>query len=217
MHFFLRLSALILAFTATCLAEFVPCKFGQSSIVSHSDGITEQIVTFSEPSGEHSAKVFIPDSENAVAGIVFSHSAIRGINRSADLARFAKALARAGAASIILDGTIEWETPNDQQKRDPHLMACAGQWFLLNAHLDRQRLAVAGPHSGWGGGNTPFCQVGESPCWPPGPWLNFGQTSPAEFANTESMLTIEGQLRMTRFAQRTLHLREVQREWLEGN
>jgi hypothetical protein len=216
MQSFLRLPALILVLTASCLAQFVPCKTSQSSIVGHSNGITEQTVTFLELSGEQRARVFIPDSESAVPGIVFSHSTIHGTDRSADLAAFAKALVRAGAAVIILDGTIEWKTPNDNQKRDPHLMACAGQWFLLNAHLDPMRLAVAGP-SDWGGGRTQFCQPGESPCWLPSGWLNFGQTSPAEFANTEAMLTTEGQLRRARFAQRILHLHEVLPEWLNGS
>jgi len=216
MRLFLRLSTLILVVTSTGFAQFVPCKTGQSSIVSHDRGITEQTVTILEPSGEHRARVFIPDSASPMPGIVFSHSAIHGNDHTADLGHFAQALARAGAASIVLDGTIEWETPNDNQKRDPHLMACAGQWLLLNARLDPMRLAVAGP-SDWGGGKTPWCQPGESPCWHPNGWLNFGQTTPAEFTNTESMLTAAGQLRVARFAERTLHLREVQREWLIGS
>src|SRR5690349_182165 len=110
--FILRLTALILVLIATCFAEFVPCRPSKSAVVSHRDGITEQTVTFLELSGEYRARVFIPDSENAVPGIVFSHSAIHGTDRSADLARFAQALVRAGAAAVILDGTIEWETPN---------------------------------------------------------------------------------------------------------
>jgi len=183
----LRLTASILVLIATCFAEFAPCRPGKSAIVSHHEGITEQTVTFLEPSGTYGARVFIPDSESAVPGIVFSHSAIHGTDRSADLARFAEGLARAGAASIVLDGTIEWETENDQQKSDPHLMACAGQWLLLNAHLDRRRLGVAGPQTGWGGGYTPVCQAGESPCFHPTVWLNFGQTTPAEFTNTDDV------------------------------
>jgi hypothetical protein len=216
MQSFLRLPALILVLTATCLAQFVPCKTSQSSIVGHSNGITEQTVTFLEPSREQRARVFIPDSESAVPGIVFSHSAIQSTNRSADLAHFAEALARAGAAAIVLGGTIEWNVPNDKSKRDPHLMACAGQWLLLNAHLDRKRLAVAGAEGDWGGGNTPFCQAEESPCWHAQLWLNFGETGPAELRNSESMLTTQGQLRMARFAQRNLRLNEVSPEWLDG-
>jgi hypothetical protein len=166
-----------------------------------------------EPKGEVKATVFIPDIDDPIPGIVFSHSAIHGADRNADLLHFAWALARAGAASIILDGNIEWQSPNDESARDPHLMACAGQWLLLHAKLDRHRLAVAGP-SGWGGGDTPLCRVGESPCWVPSLWLGFGQTSPAEFQNTEHMLTPKGQLAMAQFAQRHFKLREIETEWL---
>lgn len=44
MQLFLRLSTLMLVVTATGFAQFPPCKFGQSSIVSHDQGITEQTV-----------------------------------------------------------------------------------------------------------------------------------------------------------------------------
>ena len=93
-------------------------------------------------------------------------------------------------------------------------LACAGQWLLLHAKLDRNRLAHAGPRGGWGGGETPFCQEGESPCWHAGPWLNFGLTAEAESHNTEDMLTLQGQLRMARFAQEQLTLKEIKPEWL---
>jgi len=49
-------------------------------------------------------------------------------------------------------------------------------------------------------------------------WLNYGETSNGELTNTNSMLTLDGQLYMARFAQRVLRLREVKREWLsEGD
>jgi hypothetical protein len=93
-------------------------------------------------------------------------------------------------------------------------MACAGQWLLLNAKLDERRLAHAGPDRLWGGGDTPFCLLEELPCWHPRLWMNFGQTSYTELQNTESMLTLKGQLHMARFAQRHLKLKEIKAEWL---
>ncbi|MGB2606161.1 MAG: hypothetical protein WBC78_21320 [Candidatus Sulfotelmatobacter sp.] len=204
----------IFALLSTCVAQFQPCKFADASTIGSSEGITIWRVGLIEPTGEVEATVFVPQSEVPLPGIVFSHAAIHGATGNTDLRRFAFALAQAGASSIVLDGTIEWQIPNDESGRAPHLMACAGQWLLLHARLDRRRLANAGPHGGWGGGETPFCQAGESPCWPPGPWLNFGQTSAAEFRNTEDMLTLQGQLSMARFAQRVLKLREINPKWL---
>lgn len=211
-----RCGVFVLAFASVCAAQFVPCKTSSDSTVGHYRQVTIQRVRFFEPTGEVEASVLVPDSDAPVPGIVFSHSEILGTNEAADLRQFAFALARAGAASIILDGTIDWRIPNDASGRPPHLMACAGQWLLLHVKLDRHRLAHAGPTRHWGGGDTPFCVPGEVPCWPSGPWLNFGQTSPAEFRNTEGMLTHEGRVSMARFAQDTLHLKEVNPEWLRS-
>jgi hypothetical protein len=84
-----------------------------------SEGIAISRVSWIEPSGEVGASVFIPDSSDSLPGIVFSHSAIHGAAANADLLGFAWALARAGATSIVLDGAIEWQTPNDESIRDP--------------------------------------------------------------------------------------------------
>lgn len=199
---------------STCAAQFRPCRFADASTSGSREGITIRRVGLIEPTGGVEGTVLIPDSDALLPGIVFSHAAIHGPTSDTDLRRFALALARAGAASIVLDGTIDWQIPNNGSGRAPHLLACAGQWLLLHAKLDRQRLANAGPRGGWGGGETPFCQEGESPCWPPGPWLNFGETSAAEFRNTEDMLTLQGQLRIARFAQEQLKLKEIKPEWL---
>jgi len=204
----------VLALASVCSAEFVPCKTISGSAVEQYGEVTIQRIRFLEPAEEVDATVLLPNSDVPVPGIVFSHSAILGTNGSVDLRQFAWALARAGAASIILDGTIDWQVPNDDSARAPHLMACAGQWLLLHAKLDLHRLAHAGPTRHWGGNDAPFCLPGEVPCWQPGPWLNFGLTSPAELHNTERMLTHEGQLSMAQFAERTLHLKEVNPEWL---
>ncbi len=212
----LLVSILSIAFASVCaaqIASFPPCRAAESLTVGYKDGITIQRVAVVEPAGKTSATVLIPGSDAPLPAIVFSHSEILGQNEKVDLRQFAWPLARAGAASIVLDGTIDWRTPNDDSERSPHLMACAGQWLLLHAKLDPRRLARAGPAGHWGGGDTPFCLPGEVPCWHPALWLNFGQTSPAEFHNTERMLTPEGQLSLAQFAQRNLRLKEVRPEW----
>jgi hypothetical protein len=213
----LRSLLVVVALAATCSAQivpFTPCKPGKASIVGQAEGITFKRLVFVESSGEVGATVLVPDSQQPVPGIVFSHSAIHGPTNSTDLLRFALALARAGAASIVLDGTIEWQVPNDNAKREPHVMACAGQWLLLNEKLDTKHLAIAGAIGNWGGGDTPFCLTGERPCWHAIAWLNFGQTSFYDWSNTDLMLTLRGQLRMARFAQQHLRLAEVKPEWL---
>ena len=215
----LLLSAVLVILSASfCSAQivpFVPCKSGASSTVGHADGITVKRVSFTEADRVIGATVLIPDSKVPVPGILFSHSAIHGPQNSVDLTRFALALARAGAASIILDGTIEWLTPNDESWRSPHEMACAGQWLLLNAKLDRERLAVVGTHGNWGGGNTPICMPGERPCFDGHTVISFGQASSAEAHGTDLMLTLEGRLKMARFAQKHLRLAELKPAWFD--
>ena len=212
-------SVLLVALASVCpaqIAPFAPCHSTEPSVVGHRDGITLQRVAIVEPTGETHATVLIPDGDAPLPAIIFSHSEILGADAKADLRQFAWALARAGAASIILDGAIDWQVPNDDAGRSPHLSACAGQWLLLHAKLDRERLALAGPFRPWGGGSTPFCLPGEVPCWLGVLWLNFGQTSPAELGNTERMLTPEGRSSMAQFAQKDLRLREVKPEWLSS-
>jgi len=210
----LRIVVLILTVTPACSSQilpFVPCKIGSVSKLGKADGIGFQRISIVESYGEVGASVFIPDSESPVPGIVFSHSSIHGPRNSSDLTRFALALARAGAASIVLDGAIEWQTPNDNAKRPAHVMACAGQWLLLNASLDPLRLAIAGT-TPWGGGDTPLCLPAERPCWTPKAVMGYGQASPVEWTNTDALLTLKGQLRIARFAQQQLHLAELKPE-----
>ena len=207
----------ILSLLATCAAEFRPCQFTYSSDAKRSEGIAMSRVSWMEPSGEVGASVFIPESPEPLAAIVFSHSAIHGATADADLLGFAWALARSGAAAIVIDGAVEWQTPNNESRRDPHFLACAGQWLLLHAKVDRNRLAFAGAMGAWGGGETPICQAGESPCYHPRWIVPFGEASPAEWRNTDAMLTAKGRLRIARHTQRHLKLREIQSEWLDGS
>ena len=214
----LGLVVTVFLFTAACCAQFEPCKLGELQSAKNDNGVTVGRTTLSEPSGEVGASVFIPAGDGPFPGIIFSHSAIQGRDSRTDLQRFALALARAGAASIVLDGTIEWLNPNDDFKKpEPRTLACAGQWLLSNVKLDRKQLAVAGTLNGWGGGYTPMCRFetkwGKA-CYLGHAVLNFGTTWHVDWDNTDSMLTIEGQLEMARFAQRHLGLSNVKREWL---
>jgi hypothetical protein len=132
--------------------------------------------------------------------------------------RFAYALARAGSASIVLDGTMSWNQrvgTSSENQHSPHLLACAGQWLLTHASLDTQRLGVAGYMGQWGSGTTPECMPGESPCWTGILYLNFGENPLYESGNTKRIITQAGQLEFATFARRHLGLAAIQPEWLE--
>jgi hypothetical protein len=171
-----------------------------------------------EKSGKVGATVFIPDSDEPLPGIVFSHSAIRGPNNNTDLLRFAWALARAGAASIVLDGVIHWQSgPNDDSIRPREFQFCAEQWVFEHVHLDLHRLADAGSRkAGFIPDGLNYCRLkisGEARCWPPGFWLDFGQTGEPASRNTDEMLTLKGRILIAQLAQRRLKLKEIKPEW----
>ena len=214
MRCYLRSTVAFFALASMCAAQFAPCKVSKPSTVDHRDAITELRLSFLEPSGPQEAHALVPDSDAPVPGIVFSHSVIDAVNTHVDLLRFARGLALAGAASIVLDGTIEWETPNNNSKQAYHLTACAGNWLLQNADLDRQRLANAGPGA-WVGSGGYYCLKGEWHCYHIHAGLLFGLTPEGEFRNTEAMLTSQGRLQMARWMQRELNLKEINPEWFD--
>jgi hypothetical protein len=203
---------------AQSIQNFVPCKFGATTSVGVTNGIEVRRVSITDNRTDYGATVFLPTADQPTPGILFAHSAMKGPEGSTDLLRFAYALARAGAASIVLDGTMSWNQPNDTpnaNQRSPHLLSCAGQWLLLNSPIDRNRIAHAGYHGQWGGGETPGCMAGEVPCWNLGDWLNFGESSDYETEHTKLMFTRAGQLEFANFARRHLKLSEVRPEWLD--
>ncbi len=204
---------------AQSIQNFVPCKFGSTTSVATSNGIEVRRVSITDNKTEYAATVFLPASDKPTPGILFSHSAMKGPEGSADLLRFAYALARAGSAALVLDGTMSWNQPNDtsiDNQRSPHLLGCAGQWLLTNASLDPQRLGAAGYLGQWGGGETPGCMPGEDPCWTGIAYLNFGENPYYETGNTERMFTRAGQMEFANSARRWLGLKQIQPEWLQA-
>lgn len=191
------------------------CSVEGASPIEHRDGVTEFRADFRDAWGSRpinvSAHAFVPDGDKPVAGIVFSVSAIQKYEKRTDLLPFARALARAGASSIVVERSVKWEPLDEEWNLAPSVMHCAGQWMLLHVKLDRDRLANAGPER-WMGDED--CGVSEYQCWNARAVLNFGETGPAESRNTEDMMTREGQLRMANFARQHLSLSEVRAEWL---
>lgn len=212
-------SAVVIGLLSTCAAQFPqfpPCRFTDNTTVEHKEAIAIRHISITESSGVFAATAFIPDGDGGLPGALFSHSSIHGSETDADLAAFGWALAKAGVAVIVIDGTIQWQRPNDESVRDPHLLACAGRWLLIHARPDPERLLFVGTGGRWGGGDTPLCLEG-SPCFQPtGSIIGLGETGPAEWTNTDQMLTSQGQLHYAQWAQRHLKLNEIRPEWLAG-
>ena len=189
------------------------CKAGPASKIDDRDGLTVETVSFQGSFGRLSAHVFVPDTADPVPGIAFSHSSIQYTDSVTDLLPFARAMARAGAASIMIDSAIDWRTPNDDSKRQWTEVACAAQWLMANANLDLDRLAIGGPIKLKG---DPFCPLGlgTQPCGQSWIYINFGWASPIEIHVTELMKTPQGQLWVTPVLTDSFHLKEVQLEWL---
>jgi hypothetical protein len=210
----------ILSLLPTCAAQKLhPCKFSGTSGVGHVEGITVQRLAVIEKSGTVGATIFIPDGNEPLPGIVFSHSAIHGLNKDTDLLRFAWALARAGAASIVLDGAIDWRSPSDESIRPPEFQFCAGQWLFQHVNIDLTRTADAGNFKvGWIDNDVSPCGIelsGPARCWPGGFQMGFGQLGEVESRNTDEMLTLKGQMLMAHAAQKRLMLKEIDPEWLK--
>jgi hypothetical protein len=201
--------------SAAQIAQFKPCSFEETSISSTTDGLSVWRVVVQEESAKSTATALIPTAKGPTAGILFTHSKLQGADKGVDLVSFAYGMARAGAASILLDGQMNL---NDDNFRSAHLLACTGQWLLNHTKLDprKNRLAVVGPYGDWGGGDTPNCLPGETPCWVGIAWLNIGQTTPNEQHNTKLMLTSEGQLRMAKALARWLELTGLEPQWFKA-
>lgn len=212
--------AAVLSLIGACAAQKLhPCRFSGTDDVGHVEGITVRRLTVIEKNGKVGATVFIPDGNEPLPSIVFSHSAIHGPTNDTDLLRFAWAMARAGAASIVLDGVINWQSgPNDDSIRSPEFQFCAAQWLFQNLSLDLARTADAGNQKlGWIDNDVNRCGVersGKARCWPSNYWLDFGQIGDAESRNTDEMLTLKGQMSMAQGLQKHLKLKELKLEWL---
>ena len=206
--------------SGTCLAQSSPtCEAAPAVTIDDREGVTVETLSFRGSFGKRTAHVFIPETAEPVAGVAFSHSSIQYADSLTDLLPFARAVARAGAASVMLDGTIDWHTPNDDAKRPVTEVNCAAQWLMANANLDLDRLAMGGPIKLEDPSERlPFCpEPDRQPCGQPWVYVGFGWANPIEIDVTELMKTPQGQLQVTRLLTDTFHLKEVQLEWLLEN
>jgi hypothetical protein len=164
------------------------------------------------PSGKLSAHVFIPDRAEPVPGFAFSHSSIQYPDSRTYLLLFARTVARAGSAIIMLDGSVDWQTTHDDVKIPAENVACVAHWLMSNANLDLDRLSVGGPMK-FPSDADPFCpELGKQPCWQA--WF-YAYWEPSHEANyTKLMKTPEGQLWTIRNMPEGFGLKNVKLEWL---
>jgi len=205
------LSMLLCAGISFCQSE-KPCVAGQALTLSDADGVTTKLVFLSGTFGKLSAHVFLPNTKEPVPGIAFSQSAIQYPDSRTNLLPFARALAQAGAASIMLEGTVAWQSPNDDSKRAWGEFNCAAQWLKANANLDPERLAIGGPIRVEG---LPFCSTEtDTKCGQPLLLLNYGWNDADGIRATKLMKTPQDQLQAAELLTSQFHLREVELSWL---
>ncbi|HYM78413.1 MAG TPA: hypothetical protein VE377_20735 [Candidatus Dormibacteraeota bacterium] len=197
----------------TCTAQSdKPCVAGRVATLSDRDGVTTKTVSFTGKFGRVTAHVFLPDTAEPVPGIAFSYSSIQYEDSLTDLRPFARALARAGAASIMLDGTIDWHTPNDDFKRPWAEFNCAAKWLMASANLDPERLAIGGPIQF--GHELPFCPSETERTCDPWIYVNYGWDDPMAIRATKLMKTPHSQLHVTNMVTGGFHLKDVELAWL---
>lgn len=118
-----------------------------SSASQLSDHLKVQTVKLSIPSGVVNAYAYIPESSQKLPGVVFSHSKVRYSDSTADLLPLARDIARAGAAVIVLDGTMLWPPTDDNTNRERGQFTIAAlSWMLRHTNVDPGRVAYIGPH-----------------------------------------------------------------------
>jgi hypothetical protein len=225
---FLACFVALLAFVSTSFAygKEQQCSIGEVSTVEHRDGVTVRTVSFVEvapatwsqpdpdakpfvPSNKRvTAHVYIPDSAEPAPAILFSHSGIHTYQGTTSLLPFAFAMARAGAASIVMDRAIQWEPYDEAANTDTSVMDCASRWLLSEVKIDISHIATAGNYH-WPQGMTgpPFRALRGS--------AGFAIMASAEIANNKALRSVKGQMRIAHGLLSFLKLPDVNPEWLK--
>jgi hypothetical protein len=165
--------------------------------------------SFVEPEGQVEASVLRPDGKERIPGVVISYSAIAAGTKTADMFQFAQALARAGAASIVLGGTLALPTSENNTERTHRFVGCAAEWLAQNAKIDGERVAAIAPETfwkGWSSGDT-FCSSMGQPCWTLRGGVGFPQLDLGRLVTDDVRDSAD-------FLHKLLNLNEIKPEWL---
>lgn len=210
MRFFVGLSVLALI-ASIGVAQTKTCVPGPAVTIDDRDGVTAKTISFQGLHGPLSAHAFIPDRSEPMPGFAFSHSSIKYADSQTDLLLFGRALARTGSATIMLDGSIDWQTTLSDTSIRAEDVACAAHWLMSNANLDPKRLSIGGPMKF--PVVEPFCpDSSKQPCWLAGYFFYWGPSHEGNY--TRLMKMPEGQLWMIRNMPAEFGLKNVKPEWL---
>jgi hypothetical protein len=240
------LLAILLTLAASCAAQDNQtnhkdqvCATSNLTSVKHRNGVTVQTLTFTEitPGDDDNsprnsdgtfikkapvnAQVYIPDGAGPFHVLLFSHSAIHSAKGTTDLLPYAFALARSGAASMVLDRAIQWDTYYDRAANIDHsVMQCASLWFKDHLNGGVKSVGLLGNYyaPGWVFMLPRTSHLGERT--KPGEGhtgaVGFATSEGgAEFLNNEHIQTVDGQLTIANgFILRHADLPPIRREWL---
>lgn len=185
---------------------------GKNTVIGHNDGITYGRVDFVESEGKIGASVLTPVANGKkIPGVIISHSSVVSKDKKADMLRLAWALSRAGAASIIFDGTAISPVLDNEGERVHRLVPCAAEWLVENARVDGNRVAAIAPEKFWHGwsGSEEFCAATGKPCWPIQGGVGFPQ------ADVETIV-LEDFRSSADFLQGLLKLDQIKPDWVVG-
>jgi len=160
----------------------------------------------------YSADVFRPIGNNgALPALMFAHATIVVDERKIDLTPFARAVARAGSVTVLVNRDLKWVPFQPTAEADTAVYQCVYDWLVTNE-------PVNGRHIGWAGpGPLVLRHSGQSRPTPRFD-LNYGTLGPAETVNTEKMMTVAGQLELSRFLRQkqVMGISEISAEWLQA-
>lgn len=211
------LVCLLLVAAIACVAQQsgpVACSVALNGTATRlDDNLSVKQLRIKTGEATYSANVFRPvGNVGPLPALMFAHATIVEYERSVDLIPFAKAVARAGSITVLVNRDLKWLPFQPTREADTAVYQCVYDWLVKNERLD-------GRHIGWAGpGPTVLQQSGPStPNHHPTFVLNYGSLGPAETANTESMMTVAGQLKMIRFLRLgdIMGISEISPEWLE--
>jgi hypothetical protein len=197
------------------------CETAKPSGIRTLDGVVVQRVVLQGNWGRTDATVLLPSDEIVKAAIVFSHSKIHPHGEApTDLLPMALTLARAGAAIIVPNRSLEWPPNDSSTNREGAVVECAAHWIVKNTKVPNAGMPITNREGGvthwvYGYVGPRVCKSTASPdCELSNPLLTDGYHSATipvgepENGSTKSILS-DGGLRAAQSLQRHLGLRRI--------